>query len=29
VIHCIALGEDSVLLKRLSKESGGSYVFVR
>jgi uncharacterized protein YegL len=29
VIHCIAIGEDSEFLKRLSKDSGGSYVCVR
>jgi uncharacterized protein with von Willebrand factor type A (vWA) domain len=29
VIHCIAVGEESPLLKRLSAESGGRYVFVR
>jgi hypothetical protein len=29
VIHCISLGEDSKLLKRLSAESGGTYVCVR
>lgn len=29
LIHCISIGEDSPLLKRISKESGGSYVFVR
>jgi Mg-chelatase subunit ChlD len=29
VVHCIGLGIDSDLLKRLAKETGGSYKYVR
>ena len=29
VIHCIGIGTDSPLLKRLAAENGGSYKFVR